>query len=58
MLADAARRAAAHEEPSDSTGSYRLHATEVPGPAGWWSCRRRCTTRPATPARPARARPA
>ncbi|WP_432130497.1 MAB_1171c family putative transporter [Streptomyces tendae] len=34
MLADAARRAAAHEEPPEATGSYRLHATEVPGPSG------------------------
>ncbi|NEB16583.1 hypothetical protein G3I46_08610, partial [Streptomyces coelicoflavus] len=34
MLADAARRAAAHEEAPDATGSYRLHATEVPGPSG------------------------
>ncbi|WP_328560291.1 MAB_1171c family putative transporter [Streptomyces coelicoflavus] len=34
MLADAARRAAAHEEAPATTGSYRLHATEVPGPSG------------------------
>ncbi|MBJ6619462.1 MAB_1171c family putative transporter [Streptomyces sp. DHE17-7] len=34
MLADAARRAVAREEPPRSTGSYRLHATEVPGPGG------------------------
>ncbi|MFU0243188.1 DUF6545 domain-containing protein, partial [Streptomyces scabiei] len=34
MLADAARGAAAQEEPPDATGSYRLHATEVPGPSG------------------------
>ncbi|WP_030399789.1 MULTISPECIES: MAB_1171c family putative transporter [unclassified Streptomyces] len=34
MLTDAARRAAAHEEPPDTAGSYRLHATEVPGPSG------------------------
>lgn len=34
MLTDAARRATAHEEPPDATGSYRLHATEVPGASG------------------------
>ncbi|MEU7402022.1 MULTISPECIES: MAB_1171c family putative transporter [unclassified Streptomyces] len=34
MLTDAARRAAAREEPPDTAGSYRLHATEVPGPSG------------------------
>ncbi|MDT6981957.1 MAB_1171c family putative transporter [Streptomyces lusitanus] len=34
MLADAARRAAAREEPPESAGSYRLHATEVSGTGG------------------------
>lgn len=34
MLTDAARRAAAREEPPETTGSYRLHATEVSGPSG------------------------
>jgi hypothetical protein len=34
MLADAARRAAAREEPPEATGTYRLHATEVLGPSG------------------------
>ncbi|MFE6582509.1 hypothetical protein ACFVMB_34150, partial [Streptomyces rochei] len=34
LPADAARRAVAREEPPRSTGSYRLHATEVPGPGG------------------------
>ncbi|MFC7510805.1 hypothetical protein ACFQV4_07250 [Streptomyces thermocarboxydus] len=34
MLTDAARRAAAREEPPESAGSYRLHATEVSGTGG------------------------
>ncbi|MGZ3098962.1 MAB_1171c family putative transporter [Streptomyces sp. H72] len=34
MLADAARRARTREEPPESAGSYRLHATEVSGPSG------------------------
>ena len=34
MLADAARRAAAREEPPDTDGVYRLHATEVSGTGG------------------------
>lgn len=34
MLADAARRAAAREEPPEAPGSYRLHATEVSGTSG------------------------
>ncbi|WP_399884657.1 MAB_1171c family putative transporter [Streptomyces sp. BBFR51] len=34
MLADAARRADAHEEPPQTSGTYRLHATEVSGPSG------------------------
>ncbi|MYR41085.1 DUF6545 domain-containing protein, partial [Streptomyces sp. SID5910] len=34
MLADAARRAAAREAPLDTPSTYRLHATEVPGPGG------------------------
>jgi hypothetical protein len=34
MLADAARRAAAGEEPFDSASTYRLHATEVSGTSG------------------------
>ncbi|MEU5519595.1 MAB_1171c family putative transporter [Streptomyces sp. NPDC047860] len=34
MLADAARRAAAREEPPQSGGTYRLHATEVSGTGG------------------------
>ncbi|MFI8945448.1 MAB_1171c family putative transporter [Streptomyces sp. NPDC053750] len=34
MLTDAARRAAAREEPPGTTGTYRLHATEVSGPGG------------------------
>lgn len=34
MLADAARRAAAHEEPSEADGGYRLHATEGSGVSG------------------------
>ncbi|MFE0946691.1 MAB_1171c family putative transporter [Streptomyces mutabilis] len=34
MLTDAARRAAAREEPPETTGSYRLHATTVSGPSG------------------------
>jgi uncharacterized membrane protein len=34
MLADAARRAAAREEPLDSPSTYRLHATEVSGTSG------------------------
>ncbi|MFE9925067.1 MAB_1171c family putative transporter [Streptomyces sp. NPDC005774] len=34
MLADAARRAAAREEPPQTDGSYRLHATEVLGTSG------------------------
>ncbi|MER7489542.1 MAB_1171c family putative transporter [Streptomyces sp. NPDC126497] len=34
MLADAARRAAAREEPPETAGTYRLHATEVSGTGG------------------------
>ncbi|MFI2504831.1 MAB_1171c family putative transporter [Streptomyces sp. NPDC018972] len=34
MLADAARRAAAREEPPETAGTYRLHATEVSGTDG------------------------
>ncbi|MER6629160.1 MAB_1171c family putative transporter [Streptomyces sp. NPDC000987] len=34
MVADAARRAAAREEPPGTPSAYRLHATEVPGPGG------------------------
>ncbi|MFF8099353.1 MAB_1171c family putative transporter [Streptomyces sp. NPDC016640] len=34
MLADAARRAAAREEPPETAGAYRLHATEVSGTGG------------------------
>ncbi|MDN0194425.1 MAB_1171c family putative transporter [Streptomyces sp. S.PNR 29] len=34
MLADAARRAAAREEPADGPSTYRLHATEVCGTSG------------------------
>ncbi|MFF9483783.1 MAB_1171c family putative transporter [Streptomyces sp. NPDC014676] len=34
MLADAARRAAAREEPHETAGTYRLHATEVSGTGG------------------------
>ncbi|MEY7980841.1 hypothetical protein AB8O53_31570, partial [Streptomyces pilosus] len=34
MVADAARRAAAGEEPPESAGTYRLHATEVLGTGG------------------------
>ncbi|MEU7472901.1 MAB_1171c family putative transporter [Streptomyces sp. NPDC044984] len=34
MLADAARRAAAREDPPETAGTYRLHATEVSGTDG------------------------
>lgn len=34
LLADAARRAAAREEPPQPAGTYRLHATEVSGTGG------------------------
>ncbi|MBQ1099999.1 hypothetical protein KBY55_29065 [Streptomyces sp. b94] len=34
MLADAARRAVTGEEPFETAGTYRLHATEVSGPSG------------------------
>lgn len=34
MLTDAARRAAAREEPPETPGTYRLHATEVSGTGG------------------------
>ncbi|EFE69685.1 MAB_1171c family putative transporter [Streptomyces viridosporus] len=34
MLTDAARRAAAREEPPETAGTYRLHATEVSGTGG------------------------
>jgi hypothetical protein len=34
MLADAARRAAAREEPPEAPSGYRLHATEVSGTDG------------------------
>ncbi|GAA2280228.1 hypothetical protein GCM10010415_56040 [Streptomyces atrovirens] len=34
MLADAAHRAAAREEPPETAGTYRLHATEVSGTGG------------------------
>lgn len=34
MLTDAARRAAGREEPPETAGTYRLHATEVSGTGG------------------------
>ncbi|GAA1426032.1 hypothetical protein GCM10009601_34050 [Streptomyces thermospinosisporus] len=52
MLADAARRAAAREEPPETGRSYRLHATEVPGPSGLVELARALDRLPPAPAAP------
>ncbi|MFE9770589.1 MAB_1171c family putative transporter [Streptomyces sp. NPDC005931] len=49
MLADAARRAAAREEPPQTTATYRLHATEVSGTSGLVDLARALGRPPAAP---------
>ncbi|MEU9349719.1 MAB_1171c family putative transporter [Streptomyces griseoloalbus] len=57
MLADAARRAAAREEPPETTGTYRLHATEVSGTGGLVELAQALHRPPAAPAAPGGAVP-
>jgi hypothetical protein len=57
MLADAARRAAAREEPPETTGAYRLHATEVSGTGGLVELAQALHRPPTAPAAPGGAVP-
>ncbi|MEU6404607.1 MAB_1171c family putative transporter [Streptomyces sp. NPDC046985] len=53
MVADAARRAAAREEPLEAPSGYRLHATEVSGTGGLVELAQAVLRSPAEPAEPA-----
>ncbi|MGV9388947.1 MAB_1171c family putative transporter [Streptomyces olivaceus] len=57
MLTDAARRAAAREEPPEAAGTYRLHATEVSGPSGLVELAQALHRPPGRPAAPCGAQP-